>query len=142
MIDYFVPVCVYDIVIMHDFSAPTGPPLNPNGVTLSITLLTLSWSPPEPIHINGIIDHYVVNVLEVYSNQVFVLITKDTSIQVGPLHPFYLYECTVAAYTVGLGPFSSPVSVQAGETRKTSITQHDLNFFVNYIQSQLQHLKT
>lgn len=104
---------------MHDFSAPTGPPLNLNGVTLSITLISLSWSPPEQIHINGIIDHYVVNVLEVYSNQVFVLIAKDTSIHVGPLHPYYLYECTVAAYTVGLGPFSSPVSVLAGETRKT-----------------------
>ena len=105
---------------MCKFLAPTGPPLNPYGVTLSTTLISLRWSPPEPIHINGIIDHYVVMVLEVYSNQTFVLVTKDTSIHVGPLHPYYLYECTVAAYTVDLGPFSSPVSVQAGETRKTS----------------------
>ena len=73
-------------------------------------------STPEPIHINGIIDHYIVRVMEVYTGRVFTLRTEEATIQVGPLHPYYVYECQVAAFTVGLGPFGQPFMVQAGET--------------------------
>ena len=84
----------------------------------TITLVTLSWSPPEAIHTNGIIDHYVIRVLEVYTGRVFSLLSEKESIRVGPLHPYYIYTCQIAAYTVGLGPFSPPFTIQAGETRK------------------------
>lgn len=105
------------------FSAPTGPPQNPSGMQVTTTLITLSWAPPEPIHVNGIIDHYVIKVLEVYTGRVFSLISEDESILLGPLHPYYIYTCQIAAYTVGLGPFGSPFSVQAGETRQYLIFQ-------------------
>lgn len=78
----------------------------------------LRWSPPPPIHVNGIIDHYVIRVRGVYTGRVFSLLTEDTSILLGPLHPYYIYLCQIAAYTVSLGPFSPPISVQAGETRE------------------------
>ena len=65
---------------------------------------------------NGIIDHYVIRVREVYTGRVFSLLSKDENILVGPLHPYYVYSCRIAAYTVGLGPFGPPFSVQAGET--------------------------
>ena len=80
------------------------------------TLVTLSWEPPEAIHINGIIIHYVVRVREVYTGRVFTLRAEEATIQVGPLHPFYIYECQVAAFTVGQGPFGLPFTAQAGET--------------------------
>lgn len=28
------------------------------------------------------------------------------------LHPYYTYQCTVAAYTVGVGPYTLPITVQ------------------------------
>ena len=98
--------------------APTAPPLNTTGnrVSDTPTLITLSWLPPDAIHINGIIDHYVVRVTEVYTGRVFILRAEETTILVGPLHPFYIYECQVAAFTVGLGPFGQPFTAQAGET--------------------------
>ena len=83
---------------------------------VTTTLITLSWSPPELIHVNGIIDHYRIRVLEVYTGRGFSLISSEESIQVGPLHPYYVYSCQIAAYTVGLGPYGSPFSIQAGET--------------------------
>ena len=98
--------------------APTAPPLNTTGnrVSDTPTLITLSWLPPDTIHINGIIDHYIVRVTEVYTGRVFNLRAEETTILVGPLHPFYIYECQVAAFTVGLGPFGQPFTAQAGET--------------------------
>lgn len=100
------------------------------------TLITLSWLPPETIHINGIIDHYVVMVTEVYTGRVFTLRAEDVTILVGPLHPFYVYECQVAAFTVGLGPFGQPFIAQAGETGKeTSHSQCNINSFYIIITS-------
>ena len=101
----------------YNFSAPTGPPKNTSGTRVTTTLITLRWSPPEPIHVNGIIDHYVIRVREVYTGRVFSLLSQDEDIVIGPLHPFYVYSCRIAAYTVGLGPFSSAFTVQAGEQR-------------------------
>ena len=102
---------------LSTFSAPTGPPQNPNGTRVTTTLITLSWSPPESIHVNGIIDHYIIRVREVYTGRVFSLLSRDEDIIIGPLQPFYVYSCQIAAYTVGLGPFSPAFSVQAGEQR-------------------------
>lgn len=109
----------------------------------------MSWLPPEPIHINGIIAHYVVRVTEVYTGRVFILLAEEATIQVGPLHPYYIYECQVAAYTVDLGPFGQPFTIQAGETGEKVFLlclhclsncnpQHVLYYTS---QNQLQHLK-
>lgn len=84
---------------------------------MTATLITLSWSPPELVHVNGIIDHYTITVMEVHTGQVFNLLSRDESILIGPLHYYYVYRCQVAAYTVGLGPFGPPFSVLTGESR-------------------------
>ena len=34
------------------------------------------------------------------------------------LHPYYIYECIVAAYTVGLGPYTSPITIQLDQEGK------------------------
>ena len=57
---------------------------------------------------------------EVYTGRVFTLRAEDATILVGPLHPFYVYECQVAAFTVGLGPFGQPFTAQAGETGQSA----------------------
>ncbi len=66
----------------------------------------MSWQPPIPEKQNGKIVSYHVSVTEQETGQVFVVITKSTilSYVVKGLHPFYHYNCSVAAYTIGLGP--------------------------------------
>ena len=43
---------------------------------------------------------------------------NDQEITVGPLHPYYIYHCTVAALTVQLGPYTPVLTVQTEESGK------------------------
>ena len=70
--------------------------------------------------INGEIEYYVVEVEEVHTGQMWIFHAVETHINVGPLHPYYVYRCRVAAFTVGLGPFSGYFDVYSGESGKYS----------------------
>ena len=61
---------------------------------------------------------YAVSVVEVYTGQTHSLLTQNMHINVGPLHPYYVYECRVAAHTIATGVFSSPINVTTQETGK------------------------
>lgn len=78
----------------------------------------LSWSPPPAIDINGVIHYYTVEVTEVYTGNFWRIIAVETRVNIGPLHPYYVYECRISAYTVGDGPFSAPFQVLSPETGK------------------------
>ena len=54
-----------------------------------------------------------------YTGRIYNLNTQNMHINIGSLHPYYIYECTVAAYTIATGVFSSPVNVTTQETGKT-----------------------
>lgn len=99
-------------------SASSGPPQNVTGTAVSTTLISLQWSLPAAIDVNGIITKYAVNVEEVYTGQTYDLFTENMHINIGPLHPYYIYECSVAAYTIANGVFSSPFNVTTHETSK------------------------
>ena len=71
------------------------------------------WEPPEDP--NGDIREYRVNVTEEETGRMFQLITSTTSITIGSLHPYYTYNCTVVAVTIGPGPFSSVITVRTAE---------------------------
>lgn len=98
------------------FAAPTGPPRSVTGTSASTTLISFEWSLPASIHINGIITKYVVKVVEVYTGQEHNLFTSNMHINVGPLHPYYIYECSVAAHTIETGVFSDPINITTQET--------------------------
>ena len=85
---------------------PTSPPLNLTiGLVLSTTI-HLSWQPPPSDQQNGIIQSYIVIVLEVDTNMTMVIQDiMQHSISLPSLHPYYTYQISVAAYTVGVGPF-------------------------------------
>lgn len=88
------------------------------GIAVSATLISLEWLMPAAIDVNGIITKYVVNVEEVYTGQAHNLFTENMHINIGPLHPYYIYKCSVAAYTIATGVFSSPFNVTTLETSK------------------------
>ena len=85
---------------------------------LNPTSVLISWQPPLPEHRNGIIVGYAVQMIGLNSddNMDFPL-TNDTEMIIEELHPFYAYRFSIAAVTVGLGPFSTAVTQKLPESR-------------------------
>ena len=92
---------------------PGSYPSNTTGTTLNSTHIYLMWEPPEDP--NGDIREYRINVTEEETGRMFQLITSTTSIAIGSLHPYYTYNCTVVAVTIGPGPFSTVITLRTAE---------------------------
>lgn len=83
-----------------------------SAMALNSTAIEASWSPLEEEDINGVLQYYSLNVLEVVTGKMLSFQRNLTQIVLTSLHPYYTYELSVAAATiVGTGPFSSPVRV-------------------------------
>ena len=113
-------------VYHSSFSIPIAPTAPPQGVSAEPqgpTILVINWQPPPVEHRNGIIVEYTVLVTEILTGTTRELPTGGTAIQitVSSLHPFYSYSCSVAATTVGRGPFSPNFTVVLPETCKCII---------------------
>lgn len=85
---------------------------------VSETSFTLTWQPPSFEGRNGIIQQYVIRVQEVDTGRMFTETSNTTEVTVENLHPFYSYNSRIAAETIGLGPFSAPITVQLNEDGK------------------------
>ena len=98
-------------------TAPESAPENFNGVATSPRSLQLFWSPPPISEQNGIVRSYTINTTEVETGRVQGFIVMNTTIVLTDLHPYYQYICTVAAYTVALGPTARITlrTLEAGE---------------------------
>ena len=70
---------------------------------------------------NGEIRYYVVKVIEEVTMAETLLNTSDDSTVffLDELHPYYHYIVTVAAASVGIGPFSSQSTVHMPATGQT-----------------------
>ena len=97
-------------------SVPTGSPQDVIAVAVNSSSIRLTWAPPLPEEQNGVITAYHLTVTEAETGEVLSFETHglDTLLIVNSLHPYYTYYCTVAAFTVGLGP-SASVDVQTLE---------------------------
>ena len=113
--DIYINVTTCNISI---FTVPMAAPRSPSGTAVSTTLITLTWTPPPAIDINGEIRFYLVEVTEVITGRMFTFHAVDTFINIGPLHAGHLYSCRVAAFTIALGPFTSRFTVRSVETGK------------------------
>ena len=111
-----VCVCVCSEAWLHiDYFMHTVPTAAPEDVSVeapSSTTLSIEWMPPPQDDQNGIVRSYVVRVLEVVTSTTLTYNTTEESLTVGFLHPHYQYEVSVAAVTVGQGPFSDSVTIQ------------------------------
>ena len=108
----------YNVYCFSHFIAPSAPPQYPSGSVQSATTITLQWDPPPLLDINGEIDHYVVELVEVYTAQTWTFSTTDNYLNISSLHAFYTYKYRIACFTIQLGPFTSYSYVttsQAGE---------------------------
>lgn len=80
-------------------------------------MISLWWDDPPLIHQNGIIQSYAVHILEMQTGRFWRIYSVESTILVGALHPYYVYECNVAAITVRAGPFAN-VNIRTNEARK------------------------
>ena len=110
--------------ILLPYTVPTAPPQLISGAASSSTAVTLKWSPPPPLEVNGQLRYYIVEVTERHTGRSWTLFALDNDIQVGSLHPYYYYDCVIAAYTVGAGPFSQTVSILTDQDGKSKLLRH------------------
>lgn len=99
----------YDVIMC---SAPSVPPTNIRGLAIDHSSIILEWDAPPNLLTNGIITTYIINVTERETGYTFERNTSSTSIVLGSVHPDYVYECRVAAFTIAAGPFSTIFAIQ------------------------------
>ena len=98
--------------------APSGPPLLVMSQKTS-TKLILSWDPPSNESQNGIIRQYVIRIIEADTSTTTTYTSNTTQLTLNDLHPHYTYKCSVAAETVGVGPYTADLTVQLDEDSKS-----------------------
>ena len=103
-------------------SVPTRSPQTPSAVTRNSRAIFCTWTPPPIDHQNGQIVEYRVNVTEVITGRVFVLVSTITSLEITSLHPDYVYQWVVTAVTTGVGPYTAMSTVRTPEDGELSLT--------------------
>ena len=103
------------IVCTHPLTVPGGPPENFTVEVISSTQIQLTWQPPARDVQNGPIRLFTVSVSEVQTNTTYSHTSENFTLQLESLHPFYEYVCLVAAFTIGPGPYTSPLIVRTFE---------------------------
>ena len=113
---YYLFMCDVDYSVL---TVPTAPPQSFTVTVLGPRSLRLSWTPPPSDQQNGEILGYTVTVANVETGREEESNTTSTSYSPSSLHPYYTYQCKVAAFTsVGLGPFSGVVSRRTRQAGK------------------------
>ena len=84
--------------------APSGPPQNVSTIITSSRSFTVQWTPPQPDLQNGVIQHYLVQIVVAQTSEVLQHSVMGQSLTLSNLHPHYIYTCTVTAVTVSPGP--------------------------------------
>ena len=106
------------ILIKLITAVPSGPPTNFSVTTLSSTSVQLTWQPPRAEERNGIIRQYTIRV-EPSTGEAYSITTADEgSFVVSTLRPYTLYMFSVAAITIGEGPYTHPIQVQTNTDGK------------------------
>ena len=128
------------------YVAPTGAPVSVTAASVSSTSIRISWQAPVQELQNGDIVSYHITVLEVDTGRLlsFTTHSNDSIFVVNYLHPFYHYNCSVAAYTTGLGPSAYHVvqTLQDGETVADEMPCHKMTAFLNAHMQCLVNLPT
>ena len=90
---------------------PTSPPLNTTGSAFNSTAIIFTWEHPPLEGRNGMLTGYSLTVTELVTNTTTTFRQSGDRIElvVAGLHPYYEYQCAIAAETsVGRGPYGAP----------------------------------
>ena len=91
------------------------PPVDVEVTVQSSTTLRVSWREIPPQYRHGIVRHYSINITEIATGVMLLLRDSSSPVLVSSLHPYSNYSVEVAAFTVGLGPYSNTEVIQTAE---------------------------
>ena len=86
-------------------------------IALNPSTLIVQWKPPLASERNGIIQHYIVTIIEQETANTSQHLVYHNNVTLHSLHPFFTYTAAVSAVTIGLGP-AAVESVQMPEDGK------------------------
>ena len=109
---YVVCIQCCALITHKTIAAPICPPQDVKIRPLNTTALTITWGPPPPYAVNGIIVAYTLRFTKVETREMERVERsgQHTVLVVSSLHPFYHYGVSMSSNTsAGEGPFSDPV---------------------------------
>ena len=112
-------------------AVPSSAPVHLQGSAVNSTAIQLQWEPPPLSDQNGVIRSYIINISVAETGSSFQLTSETTTLYISNLHPFYTYTLTVAAVTIGPGPYGQVFTVQMPEYGMDSCNAH-FTFCISY----------
>ena len=100
---------------MYSCIAPSSAPTGVVAVTVSSTVIEITWNSLPFENRNGIVRYYTIRVNELQTGLIIQTNSTTESLSLGNLHPAYTYTVSVAAVTIERGPFSSTVTTDTDE---------------------------
>ena len=100
------------------FTAPSGPPIRVMVNATSSHSISLSWDSPLESQQNGVIRHYLVTIQSIAETVTRNISSAQNRASVSALQPYTVYNCTVQAETIQLGPPSIIVQVSTPQDGK------------------------
>ena len=85
------------------------------GSAVNSTTIYLQWQPPLLADQNGVIQSYLINISVVETGTLLQLTSQTNAQNISGLHPFYTYTLTVAAVTIGPGPYGLVLTIRMPE---------------------------
>lgn len=81
------------------------------------TYILLVWQPPRFDLQNGLIRQYIIEVIHNQTGLTYTVRTSSTNQhRLENLFPFTFYTFSIAAVTVGVGPYSQQLTVRTNES--------------------------
>ena len=117
------------LIAMH--TAPSSSPVQVRSTSVTSRTFSLHWDPPPYDDQNGVINYYVIRIIEFETGIASQYTSYNTLLSVSSLHPAYTYYCSIAAYTIALGPFSIQFNITTNEDGNININV----FFSLYFNS-------
>ena len=103
-------------------TVPSSPPQNYTIEALDSRTILLEWNPPDIEEQNGIVRQYLARITETETETEFQVVTNETSsLNITGLHPYYTYQVSIAAVTIGVGPFTEVKTVRNPEDGKFAL---------------------
>ena len=113
------------IIRLLFFLAPISSPLNVIVTVVSSVAISVTWEPPLAQNQNGIIVSYIIQLYDTLNDQTTLYEREGhhSQLVIDTLHPYYVYDVSMAAATVELGPFSATQSVQTFQDSQYTLQQ-------------------
>ena len=87
---------------------------------MSSSAIAIQWNPPDVDRSNGVIRYYSIELFNSESGDSRTFTTLGTSYNISNLHPYYNYNISVTAVTVGEG-VKSTIDIQMPEDGKHNL---------------------